>query len=257
MILPILSLLVAQAAVAAIPSPEQDRLLVCQREARSDPTSAIATASAWLREAQGTDRSYPQECLGFAYVSLLRWQAAEDAFIAAREARAATDLSARAKLAAMAGNAALAENRSAAALQHLDQARGDATAAGDTPLAGEIAADRAQALVGLGQLDQAAAALAEARRDAPQRLESWLLSATLARRQGKLDEAQTDIETAAALAPKDPAVGLEAGVIAALAGHDDAARQSWRSVTELAPDTPEAATARGYLAQLGEAPKAP
>ena len=257
MLLPLLSLVFAQAAAAAVPSPEQDRLLACQREARSDPTSAIVTASAWLKEAVGEDRSYPQECLGFAYVSLLRWQTAEDAFLAAREARPATDFADRAKLAAMAGNAALAESRYQAALQHLDLARGDATAAADAPLAGEIATDRSEAFVGLGQPDDAAAALADARRDAPQNIETWLLSATLARRQNKLDEAQKDIETAAALAPKDPAVGLEAGVIAALAGRDEAARQSWRSVIDLAPNEPEAATARTYLAQLGEAPKAP
>lgn len=257
MMLPLLSLLVAQAAVAAVPSPEQDRLVVCQAEARRDPPTAINTASTWLREAVGSEASYPQECLGFAYVSLLRWQAAEDAFTAARNARPATDLIARAKLAAMAGNAALAESRFQPALAHLDLARADATAGGDAPLAGEIAADRAQALVGLGQLDQAASALADARRDAPQRTETWLLSATLARRQGKLAEAQEDIQAAVALAPKDPGVGLEAGVIAALAGHDEAARQSWRSVIELAPGTPEAATAQGYLAQLGEGAKAP
>lgn len=257
MLVPLLSLLFAQAAAAQAPSPEQDRLTVCQAQARRDPPSAIATASAWLREAAGAEISYPQECLGFAYVSLLRWQAAEDAFAAARDARPATDFGARAKLAAMAGNAALAESRFQAALAHLDLARGDATAAGDAPLAGEIAADRAQALVGLGQPEQAASALADARRDAPQRTETWLLSATLARRQGKLVEAREDIGTAAALAPKDPAVGLEAGVISALAGRDEAARQSWRSVVEVAPDAPEAVTAKGYLAQLGEAPKTP
>ena len=258
MMLPFLSLLLAQAAAAAaLPSPEQDRLTVCERAARRDPTEAIATASAWLKEAVGAERSYPQECLGFAFVSLLRWQAAEDAFAAARDARPAGELAARAKLAAMAGNAALADNRYAAAIQHLDPARGDAAAAGDAPLAGEIAADRAQAYVGLGDLAHADAALADARRDAPQRMESWLLSATLARRQGKLADAQKDIETAAALAPKDPAVGLEAGVIAALAGRDEAARQSWRSVIELAPNEPQAATARDYLAQIGEGAKAP
>ena len=99
-------------------------------------------------------------------------------------------------------------------------------------------------------LDEAAQALADARRDAPQRVESWLLSATLSRRMSDLEAAQAEIQTAAALAPEDPAVGLEAGVIAVLAGQDDAARKSWSSVIELAPETPEAATARGYLAQL-------
>jgi Flp pilus assembly protein TadD len=105
---------------------------------------------------------------------------------------------------------------------------------------------------GAPQVAAAAAALADARRDAPQSSDTWLLSATLSRRQGKLAEAQAEIETGAALAPADPAIGLEAGVIAALSGRDEAARQSFNSVISLAPQSPQAATARGYLAQLGE-----
>jgi tetratricopeptide (TPR) repeat protein len=254
MILPLLSLLFVQAASA--PTLDRDRLTACQAQARRDPASAMVTASSWLSEVTGDDRSYPNQCLGLAYTALLRWQAAEDSFLAARNSLAETDRAERARLAAMAGNAALADSRFEAARGHFAQAQGDAAAANDTELGGEIAADRAQALVGLGLLDDAALALAEARRDAPQQLESWLLSATLSRRQGKLDQAQSEIETAAALAPKDPSVGLEAGLIAALAGRDEAARQSWRSVIELASDSPEAATAREYLAQL-DAPVLP
>ena len=135
-------------------------------------------------------------------------------------------------------------------------AQREAAAANDAELAGDIATDRAQALVGLGLLDDAGAALADARRDAPQSSDAWLLSATLSRRQGKLADAQAQIESAAALAPSDPAVGLEAGVIAALGGRDDAARQSFNSVLSLAPNSPQAATARSYLAQLAEPPAA-
>lgn len=243
-----LSLLFAQAVSG--PSALHDRLIVCQDDARRDPATAISTASTWLREALGPDRTYPQQCLGLAYVSLLRWQAAEQAFLAAREALATGSFDERAKLAAMAGNAALAESRFPKAREDFELAQADAAASGDAALAGEIAADRAKALVGLGQLDAAADALAAARRDAPQHADAWLLSATLARRQDKLADAQSHIETAAALAPNDPAVGLEAGVIAILGGRDAAARESWRSVLATAPNTPEAATARNYLAQL-------
>lgn len=253
MLITVLSLLLAQ--VGAGLTLQQDRLLVCQEQARRDPTTAIATASAWLRDANGDERGLAQQCLGVAYVSLLRWQAAEQAFAAARDATGTSAFDARAKLAAMAGNAALAEQRFADARARFDTAQTDAAAGSDAALRGEIAADRAQALVGLGQLDAAAAALADARRDAPQRSETWLFSATLSRRQGKLAQAQGEIETAAALAPKDPAIALEAGVIAVLAGRDEAARQSWRSVLELAPGTPESATARGYLAQLSPMPE--
>jgi tetratricopeptide (TPR) repeat protein len=213
----------------------------------------VVDASTWLAESTGSDRSYPQQCLGLAYVSLLRWQAAEQAFMAAHDALPESDAGGRARLAAMAGNAALADNRYQPAREHFELAQREAATAGDRALGGEIAGDRAQALVGLTLLDEAAAALADARRDAPQSSDTWLLSATLSRRQGKLAEAQAEIETGAALAPADPAIGLEAGVIAALSGRDEAARQSFNSVISLAPQSPQAATARGYLAQLGEA----
>jgi tetratricopeptide (TPR) repeat protein len=252
--LPLFSLLFAQAAAA--PTLAQDRLTVCEATARRDPATAVVDASAWLAESAGVDRSFPQQCLGLAYVSLLRWKAAEEAFMAAHDARPESDSGGRARLAAMAGNAALAENRYQAARERFEMAQREALAAGDRALAGDIATDRAQALVGLGLLGDAAAVLADARRDAPQSSDAWLLSATLARRQGKLADAQAQIETAAALAPADPAVGLEAGVIAALGGRDEAARQSFNSVLSLAPNSPQAATARGYLAQLAAAPAA-
>jgi tetratricopeptide (TPR) repeat protein len=247
-LLPILSLLFAQLAMPA--TVEQDRLNACVAQARGDPATAMVTASTWLAESVDSARSAPQQCLGIAYVSLLRWEAAEQAFLAARDARPRSDFVARARLAAMAGNAALAEQRHQAARDHFAMAQADAAIAGDPVLSGEIAIDRAQALVGLGALDEAAEALSAAQRDAPQNTEAWLLSAALARRQGNLEQAQAEIQTAATLAPGDPAVGLEAGLIAALLGHDEAARQSWRSIVELAPQGPEAGAAREYLRQL-------
>lgn len=250
-ILPALALLFAQAAAAA-PPVEQDRLTLCLEEARRDPATAIVTADAWLAEAHGAGQALPQQCLGQAYVSLLRWDAAHAAFIAGRDALAENARAERARLGAMAGNAALAEVKYDAALAAFDTALGDAAMGGDAPLAGTISADRARALVGLGRMEEAAEALEKARADAPQNADVWLLSATLSRRLDDLAAAQGQIETAAALAPADPAVGLEAGVIAALAGNDEAARKSWNSVLALAPDAPEAATARTYLQQLAE-----
>ena len=255
MFTPILSLLLAQAAVSVQPV-EQDRLQLCLEQARTDPATAIATADGWLAEAAGAERSLPGQCLGSAYVSLLRWDAAQAAFLAARDARPAEDGAIRARLGAMAGNAALAAGDHAAALAALDRALADAAqgGGGESELAGTIAADRARALVGLGREDEAAAMLEQARRNAPQQAEVWLLSATLARRQDALEEAQGYIETAAALAPDDPAIGLEAGLIAALDGRDDTARTSWRSVIAAAPGSPESVAAGEYLAQLDGAP---
>jgi len=254
MTLSALALLVAQAVVAATAPPhsgEQARLTECLQQARTDPATAITTASLWLNEAHDAGKALPQQCLGQAYVSLLRWDAAHSAFLAAREAALGNDYPVRARLGAMAGNAALAKNDSATALTDLDRAVADAKLAGDKPLAGSIAADRARALVGLGRNDEAAATLQQARADAPQDAQVWLLSATLSRRMGDLKAAQSQIEAAAGLAPDDASVGLEAGVIAELAGNDEAARKNWNAVVAMAPDGPEAKSARAYLAEIG------
>jgi tetratricopeptide (TPR) repeat protein len=256
MILASLVLFLAQDATAA-PAPPQrtlaeDKLSVCLKHARTDPTSAIVEASAWLSAASGADASYPQQCLGLAYTVLLRWDAAERAFLAAREAAGTDDHFRRAQLATMAGNAALAGGRAVDALGELELAANDAAASADDGLRSMVEVDRSRALVMQGREADAEATLASARTLDPQSPFAWLLSATLARRLGKLDEAQGYIETAAALAPNYPEVGLEAGVIAMLAGHPEAAEASWRSVVELAPDSAEAASARAYLAQAAE-----
>jgi tetratricopeptide (TPR) repeat protein len=251
MILAALVLLAQSAEVATAPagSGEQARLTVCLEQARTDPATAITTAGLWLQEAHDAGRALPQQCLGQAYVSLLRWDAAHAAFLAARDAALAGDHAVRARLGAMAGNAALGGNDFTGALTDLDAAANDAVLAGDKPLAGSIGGDKARALVALKRDADAAAALQQARAYAPQDAEVWLLSATLSRRSGDLKSAQAQIETAAGLAPKDPAVGLEAGVIAELAGNNDAARKSWSSVVALGPDTPEARAAKSYLAE--------
>jgi tetratricopeptide (TPR) repeat protein len=243
----------AEAVTAPKGSPEQARLTVCLDQARTDPPTAITTAGLWLKEAHDAGRALPQQCLGQAYVSLLRWQAAHGAFLAARDAALSDDYTVRARLGAMAGNAALAGNEFATALADLTQAASDATLARDKQLAGSIEADQARALVALNGDGEAAAVLQQARADAPQDAEVWLLSATLSRRSNDLKAAQGQIETAIGLAPKDPDVALEAGVIAELAGNDEAARQHWHSVVELDANSPEAQTARTYLAQTGGA----
>jgi tetratricopeptide (TPR) repeat protein len=251
MILAAFALLAQAPPVATAPAgtAEQARLTVCLDQARTDPTTAITTAGLWLKEAHDAGRALPQQCLGQAYVSLLRWDAARTAFLAARDAALPDDHAVRARLGAMAGNAALAGSNFSAALADLAIADADARQAGNKPLAGSIAADKARALVALKRDAEAAAALQQAREDAPQDTEVWLLSATLSRRMNDLESAQAQIETASALDPKNPAIGLEAGVIAELAGNDDAARKSWNSVVTLAPESAEARTAKNYLAE--------
>ena len=251
------SLLFAQAASTGVPL-EQARLEVCLDHARADPGAAMTEASTWLSETVGAETSYPQQCLGYAYTLLLRWEAAESAFLAAREAELAANSFRRAQLATMAGNAALAESRADAAIAALDLAAADAEASGDAGLRSIVETDRARALVLQGNESEAEAVLAAARTLDAQNAMAWLLSATLARRLGKLGEAQGLIETAAALAPNYPEVGLEAGVIAMLQGRENAAQASWRSVVAIEPNSEAAATARDYLSQVaGPAAEAP
>jgi tetratricopeptide (TPR) repeat protein len=245
--------LAAAALQSASPPIAQDpRLAECLAQARSDPTTAILNGASWLGETSGSGSAGPQTCLGVAYTSLLRWQAASDAFLAARDATPETDLAGRARLGAMAGNALLAVPNPIDALPALRTARDNARAAGRAELAGETAVDLARAYVALDRAGEAEAALAEARTDAPQFAFGWLLSATLARRTGDLAAAQAYIETAIGLAPEDLEAGLEAGVIAALGGRVEAARASFNSVVALAPDSEQAKRARAYLEQMGD-----
>jgi tetratricopeptide (TPR) repeat protein len=238
----------APAEAQQLPAP-QSELDRCLAAVEADPLAALDYAQAWLQQAKGVPASQAGHCLGVALGRLERWDEAEAAFRNAREM--AADNLARARLGAMAGNAALARGGAADALAALDGAHADALAAADKPLAGDIAIDRARALVALKRDADAAAALAEARATLPGNPQAWLLSATLSRRMGKLAEAQAQIEKAAELMPIDSDIGLEAGVIAVLSGRDEAARKSWQSVVDAAPKSDAATTARGYLAQLG------
>lgn len=233
-----------------VASTQDLRLEDCMNTSASDPTSAISIANEWLEGSYGPDRAPAQQCLGFAYMNLLRWDAARDAFTAARDNSLAEDKIGRARLGAMAGNAALAAGANAWAEGLFRTAQADARTAGNAVLAGESATGLAHALVGLGRADEAAIALADARTDTPQDAEVWLLSATLSRRMGDLANASNWIEFAAVIDNNNPAIGLEAGLIAAMAGEDDAARTSWQSVIDAHGDTPEANAARDYLSQL-------
>lgn len=235
-------------ALAPTPAPPPAKLAACLAAAPAEPADAIATATRWLAQADGIERAQAGHCLGVAQAESGDWEAASASFAAARDATPAGNTAYRARLGALAGNSALAAGDPVGALALLDAARNDAAGAG--ALAGEIAADRARALVALDRLAEAALALGEARAANPGDGYAWLLSATLSRRQGDLASAQAQIEKAAELAPRDPAVGLEAGVIAALGGNEDAARRSFQSVIALAPESEPAKVAETYLAQL-------
>lgn len=220
---------------------------VCLDTARDDPEKARALAEEWVSRTTGTQRATGQHCLGVAAGNAGDWPAASTAFLAARDG--AVEPRFRARMGALAGSALLAQNKAAEALAALEAAQ--PLAASDAALGSEIAQERAVALVVLGREADAGAALAQARTLGPDDAHGWLLSATLARRQGDLAAAQAHIEKAASLDPRDPAIGLEAGVIAALGGRDAVARQSFQSVISAAPGSDEARAAQGYLGQLG------
>ena len=231
--------------------PETSRLAQCLARTRTDPGGAIEEAEAWLEQASGGERGDAGQCLGVAQTQVGQRADAADTFLAARDATGQDDQRARALRGGLAGGALLADGDAAGAIALLDQAQADADVAGEASIRGQIAIDRAIALVALDRTGEAASALDTARTAVPDNAQAWLLSATLSRRDGDLATAQTRIERAAMLAPLDPAIGLEAGLIAALSGRDEAARRSWQSVIEAVPGSAEAATAQGYLDQLG------
>lgn len=241
---------------AAMPHSEAqpDPLKQCLDLAMARPADGIELAQGWLAQAKTMkDRAGAKQCHALALTRIDGWGEAAALFLSAREDTPVTDADERARLAALAGNADLAAGDAEAGLAALDLARADARGGANGDLKGAIEIDRARALVALGRLPEAEAALSDAREFSPDNHQAWLLSATLSRRQGKLAEAQSQIERAAQLFPVDPEIGLEAGVIAVLSGHDDAARKSWQSVIVAAPGSDAAKTAQGYLDQLGPA----
>ncbi|GGC27902.1 hypothetical protein GCM10011371_14300 [Novosphingobium marinum] len=248
-----------EAAAPVVDQPEESRavkldispdLAQCLVEANEDPLAAAEASREWFDASQGRERAEAGHCLGVALSRLERWEPAYVAFVASRDNSAPEDLAARARRGSMAGNAALASGDARAALDALELAETDARNSEQPDFAGEIALDKAQALVALGREEEAARSLAVARAALPESAQAWLLSATLSRRMGDLASAQTQIERAAELMPIAPDIGLEAGVIAVLSGRDEAARKSWQSVIDAAPESDAARVARGYIEQL-------
>ena len=247
------------AVPATAPASAQSvQLQNCLKLAMENPSDAIDEAEGWLAAAKTmSDRAGAKQCKALALTRLESWSEAAALFLAARDDTPASEPGERARLGALAGNALLLSGATAAGLDALDHAHGEAHTASDGKLNGVIQIDRARALVALGRTEEAASALEEARYELPGNYQAWLLSATLARRQGKLAEAQRQIERAATLMPVDPEIGLEAGVIAVLSGRDQSARLSWQSVIKAAPGSLAAKTAQGYLDQLGPARASP
>lgn len=85
----------------------------------------------------------------------------------------------------------------------------------------------------------------------PKEPAAWLLSATLARRQGEFLRATNEIAEAAKLVPNDPDIMLEQGNIAGAQGDPAAARSFWAAVVKAAPESPAGQEAAKALAANG------
>jgi tetratricopeptide (TPR) repeat protein len=231
-----------------LPGGDPARFAACATLARSEPARAVTEAEVWAT----ANRTIPaRHCLGLAYAAADRWTPAAAAFEQAatqaqegRDARAAT-------LWSQAGNAALAADDPTRAVALLDRAL--AQAGLPALVEGEAWVDRGRAHFALGDLASARSDLDRGIALVPSDPFPWLLSATLARKQGQLPRAESDIAQALKRAADDAAVQLEAGNIAAAAGRHDAARQAWTRAAQRDPASPEGRAAAAALAGGGAA----
>jgi tetratricopeptide (TPR) repeat protein len=231
----------------AMPTLDEVKLRDCLKLVRQDTKSGIVSANEW---AQGSPKGgyFADICLASGYAGDSKFSEATDAFQrAAKGAEAAKDLRS-AQLWAQAGNAAISAGRTADALTYLNNALRPGKLLPNERVNALI--DRARAFVADGKSNEAMNDLTEIRRIAPDNGQGWLLSATLARRNGDLAAAQDFIKTAAAILSSDPAVSLEAGNIAASAGAYAIAREQWQQTIKIAPTSGQAATAKANLEQL-------
>ncbi len=243
---------------APVPAPagpldiRTDRLQRCIALVQTDPTAARAEAARW-RIAGG--RFAARECAGLAYAADKAWPAAAGEFEeAARAAQLARNAGA-ATYWAQAGNAWLAAAAPAKARAALDSALTAGTLTG-LPL-GEAQLDHARALVATGDLESARTDIDLALTNASDDPLAWLLSATLARREGNPARAKKDIGEALRRSADDASVQLEAGNIAAMAGDEAGAREAWGQAARLAPETPVGRSAVTALKQFDSGTSAP
>jgi tetratricopeptide (TPR) repeat protein len=230
-------------------------LAECLALANESPVRGADFARGWRETARGEELAESAHCLGFVHVRSGKFGEAMASFATAYgEARGGTDAERfeyRARLAGMAGHAAIASGDPESGADWLEKALVDARMVSPPQLASEIAADLARTQVELGRNTKAAATLAGARRLNPPSGEVWLLSATLARREGQLAEARSMIDQALSVSPAGLPVLLEAGVISALLGDTQKAANYFSTIETLAPGSQEAITAKRYHQQLG------
>ncbi len=245
-------MLILLAALAAAPdtSALSARFEACVALAESDPAKALDEAGAWRIAGGGV---LAQQCSGLAYAAQKRWLSAAAAFEQAAKAAESNTDGRAARLWVLAGNAMLAAREPAKAGLLFDAGLAMGSLKG--PEAGEAHLDRARARYALKDNKAARSDLDAAIKLVPGDPLVWLLSATLARKDGDLKRARVDIIEATKRAPDEASVALEAGNIAMMSGAEDEARASWAEAVQLAPTSDPGKAAAAALAQLGAVAK--
>jgi tetratricopeptide (TPR) repeat protein len=243
----------APAPTHSVPAPTalEQKYDQCLDLIGADAVKAVAFANQWQIENGGVAA---RQCLGLAYISQGRWLSAMTSFEqAAQIAERNRDPKRAARLWVLAGNAALGGAQPAKARTYLETALASGTLTGLD--AGEAYLDHARALVMMRDVKGARTSIDQALKLAPADPLAWLLSATLARREGNLLRAETDIAEALNRAPDDASVALEAGNIALINGAPKAAKTAWEAAVRLSPNSAAGIAAKDALKQF-EAPPA-
>lgn len=232
------------------------RLLDCIRLAERDATAAVAEGARWALTDSGIEAEL---CLGAGYEYRGDWASAESAYMRAHSIAESVEETRATGILAHAGRMAMRKGDAAMARSRFDAVLVDRELSDD--VRGNVLLERARANVELEDGTAAQADLVAARALLPNDSIVWLLSATLARRQGDFDTAGDFIDRALELDRTDPAILFEAGNIAIGLNAHGIARRAWTRAVTAGPDSPAGQTAARNIerldALLAEAPTAP
>ena len=224
---------------------EAQRLLNCMQLAQQDPDAAIAEGARWALTDNGVEAHL---CLGVGYENDGEWARAEQSYMQAHARAEATNDTRQIGILVNAGRMALADGNAETARSRFDTALAS-DQLGESER-GHVLLERAQVHVVLDDGTAAQTDLIAAQALMPNDKLVWLLSATLARRQGNFDEAGDFIDRALELDQSDPAILLEAGNIAIGLNAYGVAEQAWGRASAADPDGPAGQAARRNLERL-------
>ncbi|MBC2776202.1 tetratricopeptide repeat protein [Parasphingopyxis marina] len=234
-----------QQAEASEPMARARRLLDCVRVARSDPQAAIAEGARWSVADGGIEAEL---CTGSGYEAAEDWDGAANAYRRGHDLALAREDSRATGILANVGRMELRAGDAAGAIRDFTTVLADPEIRDE--IRGNVLAERARAYVELDDGNGAQGDLIAAQALLPDDSGIWLLSATLARRQGDLDTAGDFIDRALELDQTDPAILFEAGNIAIGLNAFDIARQAWSQAVSADPGGPIGQAAQRNLDRL-------